>query len=91
MELSNSNTRITFLLCAMHQRISARSAEYSSQIARPAKKVQPRRAREPAEFQQNFLREFNDLNNSVEVSSRPRPELGKAPYAGPQTKPTLAP
>jgi hypothetical protein len=38
MELSNSNTRITFLLCAMHQRISAQTVEYSSQIALPAQK-----------------------------------------------------
>jgi hypothetical protein len=38
MELSNSNTRITFLLCAMHQRISVQTIEYSSEIARPAQK-----------------------------------------------------
>jgi hypothetical protein len=38
MELSNSNTRITFLLCAMHQRISAQPVEYSSEIAQPAQK-----------------------------------------------------
>jgi hypothetical protein len=38
MELSNSNTWITFLLCAMHQRISAQPVEYSSEIAQPAQK-----------------------------------------------------
>jgi hypothetical protein len=55
MEVSNSNTRITFLLCAMHQRISVQAIEYSSEIARPAKKLQPRGTREPAEFRQQFL------------------------------------
>jgi hypothetical protein len=44
MELSNSNTRITFLLCAMHQRISVQIVEYSSEIAGPAQKSSaPRR------------------------------------------------
>jgi hypothetical protein len=38
MELSNSNTRITFLLCAMHLRMSVQAVEYSSEIARPAQK-----------------------------------------------------
>jgi hypothetical protein len=91
MELSNSNTRITFLLCAMHQRISVRSVEYSSQIARPAKKVQPRRAREPAEFRQQFLLKFNDLKNSVEAPSRPWPEFRLSSLCGPANKTHIGP
>jgi hypothetical protein len=74
MEVSNSNTRITFLLCAMHQRISAQASNIAAKSPGGRKKVQPRSASEPAELRQRLLDDFKGLKSSVEAPSRPWPE-----------------